>query len=374
MKHRRWTAHAAMLFGLVLLLAACPDDNDVTDPGTDDDGQSFSLTLGAGHPAGGAITYTTFAEDFLVPEIEQRVADETPHTIEIQEAYGGTIAELADILAATRDGLLDIGLVPYPFNPSELFQHNVAYYVPFGPPDPEAMISALRRTAEEFPEHFLDMLEDEWNQRLLGFAGVGNYGLVTTFEWETVDELQGRRIAGAGPNLPWIEAAGAVPVAGNLTEWYTQLETGVIDAAIMFPDSAYGFRLHEPAPNYKITNFGAIGVGGIHINLDTWNGLPPEVQDIIAEVSREYEDRFGERTQADDDRALEAMEEDGVTISELDPAEAERWAEMIPNIPNLRAQEACQMGLPGDEILRAYLQFVEEEFGELPRDWEIEDC
>ncbi|MHC4362931.1 MAG: C4-dicarboxylate TRAP transporter substrate-binding protein, partial [Planctomycetota bacterium] len=50
--------------------------------------------------------------------------------------YGGTIAKLGGVLEAIEAGVLDMGLVAYPFEPAKLFLHNFSYHVPFGTPDP----------------------------------------------------------------------------------------------------------------------------------------------------------------------------------------------------------------------------------------------
>jgi TRAP-type C4-dicarboxylate transport system substrate-binding protein len=334
-------------------------------------GENIRLTVGAGHPADGAITYTTHTQKFFVPELKRRVEEETNHTVEINEAYGGTIAELAGVLEATQDGLLDIGLVPYPFEPSTLFLHNVSYYVPFQSPDPGVVLRVTRQAFDANPE-ITTMLEEQYNQKLLAVVGWGDYNLGTIFEVSSVEDLDGRDISAAGPNLPWLDPVGATPVQGSLNEWYTSLQTGVIEGVIMFPESMAGFNLHEVAPYYTRTNFGAVAAGGMHVNLNTWDSLPEEVRNIIQELAEEYESGLPDAIEEDVEQALNTMEEGGATITELPSAERRDWAEALPNIPNQRAQEANEMGLPGTKTLRDYIEFMREEGYEFPREWPID--
>lgn len=360
----RW---GSLLLVLALALSACGGGDGT---GAEGQGQSISVTLGAGHPAGGAITYTNLSQDLFVPEFVKRVEEETDHTIQVNEAYGGSITPLGEVLEGTRDGILDIGLVPWPFEPSNLFLHNIAYYVPFGTPDPTMAIQVVRDAFEEHPE-MITVFEEEWNQKMLGIAGVGNYGLISTFEWSDVSELRGKKISAAGPNLPWLEPVGAVPVQGNLNEWYTSLQTGVFEGAIMFPEATVGFRLHEPAPNYTKTDFGAIGVGSLNVNLDFFNGLPEEVQEILVELGREYEEQMGPQIDEDAEAAIQTMEEEGTAIRELPFDQKQAWADALPNIPAERAAEADEMGLPGTDLMRTYLQLMKDAGFEFPRDWEV---
>jgi len=355
-------ALAAILLGLVF--AACGGGEEAGGGG-----EKISLRLGAGHPAGGAITYTNFSQDFLVPELEKRVAAETDSTLEISEKYAGTLAPLEEVLEGTEAGLLDIGLVPYPFEPSNLFLWNTSYYVPFGSPDPNLAIESFRTALDANPELAQD-LEERWNQKLLGLAGVGNYGLITTFKWDSVSQLRGKKISAAGPNLPWLQPVGAVPVQGVLNEWYTSLDTGVFEGGIMFPEATVGFKLQEVAPNYTETNFGATVTGGIHVNLDTWDDLPQDVRTIFEEVGREYEAKIGEQISKDAEAALETMRSGGAAIRELPEQEQASWASSLPNIPDQRAKEADQKGLPGSKFIGDYLQAMSE--FDFPRQWKIE--
>ena len=62
---------------------------------------------------------------------------------------------------------------------------------------------------------------------------MGNYNLVTTFSWGKGEQLKGRKIAAAGPNVPWVQAIGAIPVQSNLNEAYTSLQTGVYQGWVL---------------------------------------------------------------------------------------------------------------------------------------------
>ena len=45
--------------------------------------------------------------------------------------------------------------------------------------------------------------------------------------------------------------------------------------------------------------FGSITWHGLTINLDTWNRLPPEVQEILVEVGKDFEEQTGIVNKAD---------------------------------------------------------------------------
>lgn len=358
----------ASLAGAALLgTAACGGGGG---SGGENGGENIRLTLGSGHPAGGAITYTTWVQEFFVPEFKKRVEEETDYRVEINEAYGGSIAQLAEVLEATQDGVLDIGIVTYPFDPSKLFLQNLSYYVPFQSPDMGIVMRATRKAFDDNPKLKTE-LEDKYNQKLFALAGWGNYNLLTTFDWNEVEELQGRKISAAGPNLPWLEPVGAVPVQTDLNEAYTSMQTGVYDGLIMFPKSVAGFKLYEPASYYTLTDFGAVAAAGIHVNLDTWNSLPDEVKTIFQEVAVEYEETLPEQVNKQNQDALNTMRQAGTTIKEADPEVRQAWADALPNIPNQRAQEANEKGMPGSKALSDYIEAQKQEGYTFPREWDV---
>jgi TRAP-type C4-dicarboxylate transport system substrate-binding protein len=335
-------------------------------------GENISLTVGAGHPAGGAITYANRMESWFVPELKKRIAAETNHSLEVIEGYGGSIATLAEVLGATESGLLDIGAIIYPFEPSTLALHNLEMKIPFSSPDPEIAIKAMRAVYDGIP-YMGQMLEDEYNQMVLGLWTVGSYNLVTTFEWSKFEDLAGRTLTAAGPNLPWITAAGVNPVQGNLGEWYTGLETGVIDGAVMFAEATAGFKLYEPAPFYTEVGFGASPQGAITVNLDTFNSLPSDVQDILVEMGAEFEAQIAGWVKEESAAAYDTMRAAGTTINTLTQEQRTDWANRLSELANAGAQEANDLGLPGSEAYRIYIKAQEDLGYVFPRDWVIED-
>jgi TRAP-type C4-dicarboxylate transport system substrate-binding protein len=183
-----------------------------------------------------------------------------------------------------------------------------------------------------------------------------------------VEQLSGRKIAAAGPNIPWLKAVNAVPVQSNLNEAYTSLQTGVYDGWIMIPDATYSFKLHEVARNYTITSFGAIPNTMITMNRNTWRKLPKEVQQIFLEVGREYTKLQTEASQIKADNSIKSMKDAGTTVRELSWDEKVKWANALTNIPKEKAAEISATGLPG-EVVYAYIQNLKALGVKFPRDW-----
>ena len=200
------------------------------------DSDTYTLRIGTGHPAGPSV-YATQLRDFFVPEVERRVAAETAYKVQFVEGYGGSIASPAETLEAVQIGILDIGAYCTCFEPSKLFLHNFMYFTPFGPEDSVQSVAVARQVYDEH-SWLKERFEEDYGQRLIALNGWDNYHLGTTMGWDEITDLEGVKIGGAGPNLPWLEYAGVIPVQSTLPDGYLSLETGVYDGWLMFP-SAY---------------------------------------------------------------------------------------------------------------------------------------
>lgn len=316
---------------------------------------TINLRIGSGHPIG-LLAYTESAHEFFAPELKRRIEEQTDYTVNVQELHAGAVARVDQVLEATGDGILDIGFVSLIFEPSNAFLQNFTLFLPFGSPDPEVVTEAARATLDAHPE-LITMFEQQFNQKYLTGACLSNYGLGTDFEWDAFADLQGRRIAGAGVNLDWI--AGASPVTSNLNEAYQSIQTGVYDgyiSAISWWDS---FKLYEVASHFTLTDFGAQYLNAVTINLDTWDRLPPEVQEILVELAEDYEAETTRLCIESEAGGIAALEGHGATVRQISPEAREAWATALKDFPARMAAEADGMGLPGTSVLETYMGELE---------------
>ncbi|MBD3678475.1 MAG: C4-dicarboxylate TRAP transporter substrate-binding protein [Rhodobacteraceae bacterium] len=332
--------------------------------------ETFTLRIGAGHPNGPAI-YVTDTANFFVPEVKRRVAEETDHEIEFIEGYGGAIAGVAETLEAVQNGILDIGAYCFCFEPAKLFLHNFPYYAPFGPQDSAQAMTAVRAVYDDQP-WLTEVFESEYDQVLLGLHGWDNYHLGTTDPWEEVSDLKGVKIGGAGPNLPWLEFAGAIPVQSTLPDGYMSLQTGVYNGWLMFPSAYLGFKFYEPSPYYTRIGFGAMAVNGLTMNQRSFNKMPPEVQKILMEVGRAYENQAGASLNAAQERGINGLKEVGATINDISPEVRAGWAQSLSSFPNQQAKDADGRGFPGSAVMSRYLKAAAEAGYDWPLEYTIE--
>ncbi|MDH4191352.1 MAG: C4-dicarboxylate TRAP transporter substrate-binding protein, partial [Betaproteobacteria bacterium] len=316
----------------------------------------IKLRIASGHPA--VNTYVNLMQNFFVPEVTKRVAARTKHKIEFVEGYGGSMVKVADTLEGVQSGIIDIGGYCFCFEPSNLPLQAFQVMLPFGTMSPAKSVKLARAVYDKVP-YMSSVFETKFNQKLLGLIADNGYNLGTNFDWNKVSDLKGRKLAGAGLNLKWLEYAGAVPVQSSLPDAYTAMQTGVYDGWIMFPSGWVNFKLYEVGKHYTEIGFGAITWHGLTINKARWNKLPKNVQAIILEVGREYEAKTGAVNEENYPKQLAQLKGFGVDVKQVPDAVRAEWANSLKGWPQQKAAELDKAGMPASQVLKLTLQEAE---------------
>lgn len=330
--------------------------------------EMIKLRIGAGH-APQNVSWTGAMEFFFVPEVNKRLAAKgNKYQIDWVKGYGGTVAKLGEVLEAVEANLLDVGWVGFVFEPSKLPMHNIGYYVPFSTGSAAIQNKIFGKLYRENDWMMKDF--ERFNQKLLGISSTENYNMFINFDFKGTASLKGKKIGGAGANLFWLDGTGAVGVQSSIPETYTNLQTNLFNGAIQPTASVIRAKVYEVAKFMLKVDFGAILVGGITINLDTWKKLPKEVQDVMIEVGKDYEVEQGKLADKGYEEQLEVAKKSKMQIVELTPAEKEAWAKMLPSHPAnfVKKMEAAGYKQAGD-FMKAYLKALNDEGIKLPRKW-----
>ncbi len=327
--------------------------------------KAFKLTVVAGHPP--IFLWVTLCRDYVIPEVNKRL-EPLGHTVEWNEAYGGTIAKLGGVLEAIEEGIADMGFVGTIFEAPKMPLHNVTYMTPFGTDNIFYVVDTYAELQKKIPQ-----LAEEWtryNQIYLGGAALDSYGILTNFPVNSVDDVNGHKIAAPGPSANWLKGTGGVPVASNLNEYYNGIKTGVFEGTLTFMTAASAIKVYEVAPYICMVNFGAQFAGGLSINRDVFESFPPEMQKIFIEVGQEYTKKLADAQAARAAGAMEAMKQGGAKVIYLSDAERVRWANKLPNVPMEWAASMEEKGLPGKAVLQGYLNGLRARGVKLVRDWD----
>ncbi|MEO9576295.1 MAG: C4-dicarboxylate TRAP transporter substrate-binding protein [Tateyamaria sp.] len=307
--------------------------------------------------------------NFFIPEVDKRLAETGAYKMNWQENYGGSIVKPKGVLEGVQLGLGDIGIVTTIFHSSKLPSQGISGSTPFVATDARAVAKAVDEIAREFPA-----MNNEFAAQNQVYLATGvvldTYQVFCSSEVSSVSDLEGKKIAGAGLNLRYLEGIkDAAGVRGGLTDFYNMVQTGLVDCAMLWPEAAKTFKIAEVAPYMLRVDLGAVNSKTITVNADYWAKLPDAVKEALQAVAIEYRDHVAGIAMDRAEASRAAYEEQGGTIVEVSAEDRAAWANAMPNVAQEWATNLNERGEAGTEMLAAYMGKLADAGFTPVRDW-----
>jgi len=328
--------------------------------------EDVSATVVAGHPL--VFRWVRMIPEAFVPAV-QSALESTDHTVSFTEQFGGTIAGVGEELETVESGLAEIGVCQSLFDPAKLAVQNVTYYTPFVSDDVRTVIEIVDGMHRD-DERMRQAWTDNGTVYLGAPIGIDDYLLMTTFPVDSLDDLDGRKIAAPGPAINWLSGTGAVGVAGNLTTYYNEMKTGVYEGVIVFASAALPGKLYEVAPHVTRFGLGAQFAGALCANADWFDELPEEVQTALKRGADAAKDWYLDELESAVETAFETMAAEGATITDAPDEMREAWAADMDDAAGEWAASLDGQGLPASEVLSTYMDGMREAGATPLRDWD----
>ena len=326
--------------------------------------QTITVNIGSSHPEANIWVYAM--KNTFQPEVNRILAESgNDYTVNWVESYAGTLYKFTDTREAVMDGIVDVGMVGTVWEGANMPLQNVTYFTPFATEDHRMIIEIFDDLSENLPE-----LKNSWAQNgmvHLSSLITDSYDIYATFPVSSMADLQNRKLNAPGTSANWLRETGATPVDGALTTYYTNIQTGVTEGTLSFASGILPTRVYEVAPELTRVGIGSMYFGGIAANKDFFDGLPAPVQEAFREAAQATSIAHGDYVADLAARALDEMQEAGLTIHQLPDAEKAKWVEGLPNIIEPWLE---QTGEAGKTVLKAYFAALRERGATPLRDWD----
>ena len=152
----------------------------------------------------------------------------------------------------------------------------------------------------------------------VGAIPSNNQVLLSKFPLKTAADFKGKKLRATGIYAEVAAAAGASAVYFPWGEIYGSLEKGVIDGVIAGPISSQadsGF--HEPTKYILETPITPVDAWSLHVNMDAWNSLPEDLQQILIQSTSYASAIFTASYYVHDVQYREALVKKGFTFTKL---------------------------------------------------------
>lgn len=287
---------------------------------------------------------TDLQQDFSV-FFQEQVAARTDGEVTVQIFPQGQLGNDAAMIDGTRSGIIDITMVGLN-NFSGLMPESAAFTLPFMFPTRETAYSVLDGEVGQgvlagFEAHGLKGLGFPEN----GYRNMTNNGGPIRTPAD-VAGLQ-MRVNNSKALNDMFAALGANPQQIPVAELYTALETGVVDSQDHPIGVTLSFKFYEVQKHLSMTQH-AYSPLAVAMNLDTFNALTAEQQQVVLDVAAEAVDMQRELSIAKEEEMIAELESNGMEVNR-DVDGAAFQAMVKPDWDNFIAEN-------GDALVNAILE------------------
>jgi len=197
------------------------------------------------------------------------------------------------------------------------------YVGPLGGIDPMFLLPSLpllAKTAEEaallyeVAKPYYDEIFAASNQRLLYSSPWPPSGIWAKKPVASMAELANLKIRTYDANgTITLKAAGAAPIQLSWADVVPQLSTGGIDAVLTSAESGTNAKFWEQLSHFTEINY-AMPLNMLHINLDVFDGLTPELQQAVVEAAEATSERNWQAVLKRVDENYAEMQQNGLTV------------------------------------------------------------
>ncbi len=197
--------------------------------------------------------------------------------------------------------------------------------------------------------------------KLLMVNSVGPGCLFTKKKINSLDDLKDMRIRATGSTVNSIKALGAVPVAMPNNDTYEALSKGIVDGNIGPPEMLKGWKQADVTDYITIMPPVYNSIMYVVMNLDKWNSLPKDIQEIVDNVSEGWSLKSGQIW--DDEQKRNGIDygiSQGMKMVRLPDSDYEKGLKLMQPIIDDYIARMDKKGIDAKEIV----EFVKEKSAE----------
>ena len=278
-------------------------------------------------------------------EWAREVESRTGGRVKITTYPGGSLTKAPQCYEGVVNGISDLGMSCLAYTRGR-FPLLEGLDLPVGYPNG----TAATRIATDLAKQYAPKEMDDVHVLYIHAHGPGI--LASKKPVRTLEDVKGLKIRATGLSAKIAEFLGGTPVAMSQPETYEALQKGVVDSTLCPIETLKGWKQGEVISS--VTDSSAIGYTTamfVVMNKKKWESLPPDLQEILTQVSEEWVPKHGAAWDQADQEGREFVKQLGHEIIDLPAEESERWKQAVQPILEEYVQQAEALGLPGKQFL-----------------------
>lgn len=283
------------------------------------------------------------------------VEEATEGTVQITVEPAGAITSSGEAFGAAVAGVTDGTACWATVYGGDMPEGMLAFGLPMGAESPEEAWEVM--WGEDYGAgHVVQEAANEIGLQFAGWTNQGPNAMFTTFEVNTLDDFEGRKMRAGGPQAMFHEAIGGVPVSMGPGDIYTAIRLGTVEGTYWDTGGIDDMSFHEVIDYAIMPGWNPAQHQSTYINLDSWNALTQWQRDQIMGIFKETYFETS-RMHADGvEAALQAVRDEGGEVVELPPEEVKRMREIAINEVWPQIAEQSDLAAEGVAIYRRFLE------------------
>lgn len=246
-----------------------------------------------------------------------KVNDKAKGQIVINYRGGPDVIGQFDLGSAVQKGIIDIAMV------------SVGFYEALVPGNSAAMLSELTPWEERKPGgayYYLDEMHNKAGMKYLGRTAPSKDLFFFSYlnkKVTTQKDFVGLRIGCSAGSRAAVEGWGASVTNVKITDYYNAMERGLVDAISGCPLDVWVSLGAQEVTKFVIDHPYYVSTAVAIMNLNSWNKLPKNLQNLLTDTMVEYEkEKIGVEQQARNE-ARQKMINAKIEFYKLSPAVAD---------------------------------------------------
>lgn len=274
-------------------------------------------------------------------EVEKR----TNGKVLINTFPGGTLLDAKNMMDGVIAGQADIGCLSMAYQPGRFIVTN-STSLPLGIPNARVGSLVLIDLYRKYqPEEFSKV-------KVLTMFTTAPTNIMSKTPVKTLDDLKGMDLRASGGAADILKAWGANPVGMPMPETVEALQKGVVKGLFSSLESMKDFKFAEICRYVTMTDT-VIYPFAVIMNMNSWNKLPKDVQQVMDDMIVEQAEWTGNYM---DNHVLGSIDWSKQTYNvefiTLAPEEKAKWDSKLEFMIDQWISDAKAKGLPAEEIIK----------------------
>jgi TRAP-type C4-dicarboxylate transport system substrate-binding protein len=273
-------------------------------------------------------------------EVEKR----TGGKVAIKTFPGGTLLGAKNMMDGVIAGQADIGCLCMAYQPGRFIVTN-ATALPLGFPDATVASLALWDIYNKYkPKEFAKV-------KVLTMFTCAPANIYAKKPVRNLEDLKGLELRASGGVAQALKALGATPVGMPQSETPEALQKGVVQGAASSLETLMDFKYAEICKYVTIFN-GPVYPFAVVMNMDKWNSLPKDVQDVMDGLGLEQAFWTGNYMDKHVTKSIEwSKKNHNIEITKLGQKELAEWNRLLKPLIDKWITQAKAKDLPARGIV-----------------------